>query len=231
MCQVSVPPAAVPDSPVARRDIRSRWRDPRLALGVLLVLASVLVGARVLARADDTTPVWAATKDLPAGSRVSADDVEVVDVSLGSVVDRAYLSATAPLSSGLVLTKPVAAHELLARTAIDPSATAPVAQLPLGVESSSMPGDLAPGDTVDVWVVPASAVDSAGSQSFGVHGTTHAVRVLQSVIVVATDSAVTLGSDLTRDVVVGLGSRQVHRLGTVLPRIASGTVVLVRHGG
>jgi hypothetical protein len=231
MCQVSVPPAAVPESPSARRGIRSRWRDPRLALGVLLVLASVLVGARVLAAADDTTPVWAATKDLPAGSQVSADDVEVVDVSLGSEVDGAYLSATAPLSTGLILAKPVAAHELLTRTAVDPSASTPVAQLPLGVDSSSMPADLASGDIVDVWVVPSAVVDSPGTASPGVHGTLHAKRALRSVIVVATDSLVTLGSGSTRNVVVGLGRIQLRRLGTVLPRLASGTVVLVRRGG
>jgi hypothetical protein len=231
MCRVSEPPAAAPDSPTARRGIRSRWRDPRLLLGVLLVLASVLVGARVLAGADDTTPVWAAIRDLPAGSQVSADDVEVVDVSLGSEVGRAYLSATAPLASGMILAKPVAAHELLTLSAVDPLATGPVAQLPLGVESSSMPSDLAPGDIVDVWVVPSPAVNSSGATRSRAYGTPRAISVLPAVIVVATDSVATLASGSTRNVVIGLGRLQLGRLRTVLPRLASGTIVLVRHGG
>jgi hypothetical protein len=199
--------------------------------GVLLVLASVLVGARVLGAADDTTPVWAATKNLPAGSQVSADDVEMVDVSLGPEVGTAYLSATAPLTSGLVLAKPLAAHELLTRSAVDTSVTAPVAQLPLGVEWSSMPSDLAPGDIVDVWVVPPNAADAQGASAFPASGTTRAISVLRSVMVVATDSPVTLGSGSTRNVVVGLGRTQLGRLANVLPRLSSGTIVLVRHGG
>jgi hypothetical protein len=231
MCRVSEPPSAVHDSPPARRGRRSRWRDPRLVLGVLLVLASVLVGARVLAGADDTTPVWAATKNLPAGAQVSADDVEVVDVSLGSEVGTAYLSATAPLTSGLILAKPLAAHELLTRSAVDPSATAPIAQLPLGVESSSMPNDLAPGDIVDVWVVPSTAVAAQGRSTAGAPRAPRAISVLRSVIVVATDSLVTLGSGSTRNVVVGLRPLQLGRLATALPRLSSGSIVLVRHGG
>jgi SAF domain len=231
MCQVSDLATALPDSPTARRGIRSRWRDPRLLLGVLLVLASVLVGARVLAGADDTTPVWAATRDLPAGSQVSADDVEVVDVSFGSEVGTAYLSATTPLASGLTLAKPVAAHELLTQSAVDSASVGPVAQLPLGVDSSLMPSDLAPGDVVDVWVVPASAVSSSGTTGLEANDTAHAISVLRRVIVVATDSLAVLGSGSTRNVVVGLGGRQLGRLATVLPRLVSGTIVLVRHGG
>lgn len=219
----------MPESPTARRGIRSRWRDPRLLLGVLLVLASVLVGARVLAGSDDATPVWAATRDLPAGSQVSADDVEVVDVSFGSEVGTAYVSATTPLPSGMILAKPVAAHELLTHSAVDTGAVGPVAQLPLGVESSLLPGDLAAGDVVDVWVVPSPAVNSSGATSRA-YGAPHAISVLPGVIVVATDSLAALGGGSTRNVVVGLGGEQLGRLATVLPRLVSGTIVLVRHG-
>jgi hypothetical protein len=231
MCRVSEPAAALPESPTARRGIRSRWRDPRLLLGVLLVLASVLVGARVLAGSDDATPVWAAARDLPAGSQVSADDVEVVDVSFGSEVGTAYVSATTPLPSGMILAKPVAAHELLTHSAVDAAAVGPVAQLPLGVESSLMPSDLASGDVVDVWVVPTAAVNSSGATSSRAYGAPHAISVLPEVIVVATDSLAGLGGGSTRNVVVGLGEAQLGSLPTVLPRLVSGTVVLVRHGG
>jgi len=41
----------------------------------VLVAASVVVGARVLAAADDTVQVWAAARDLGAGQRVEADDL------------------------------------------------------------------------------------------------------------------------------------------------------------
>jgi hypothetical protein len=230
MCRVSEPAAAVPESPTARRGIRSRWRDPRLLLGVLLVLASVVVGARVLTGVDDATPVWAANRDLPAGSQVSADDVDEVDVSFGSGVGTAYVSATTPLPSGMILVKPVAAHELLTQSAVDTAAVGPVAQLPLGVESLLMPNDLAPGDVVDVWVVPSASVNSSRASSPRAYGPPHALSVLPGVIVVATDSLAALGGS-TRNVVVGLDGPQLGRLATVLPRLVSGTIVLVRHGG
>src|SRR5687768_14738118 len=46
--ETSPPRSAVPPSPTARRLALPRWLDTRLVLGVLLVLVSVLVGARVL---------------------------------------------------------------------------------------------------------------------------------------------------------------------------------------
>jgi hypothetical protein len=50
-------------------------------------------------------------------------------------------------------------------------------------------------------------------------------------MVVASDSLVTLGSGSTRNVVVGLRRLQLSRLATVLPRLTSGSIVLVRRGG
>ena len=61
-------PAAT-DSPPAARLGRPRWRDARLLGGLLLVLLSVVLGARVLAAADDTVAVWSVTTDLAAGER------------------------------------------------------------------------------------------------------------------------------------------------------------------
>jgi hypothetical protein len=94
-----------------------------------------------------------------------------------------------------------------------------------------MPNDLAAGDIVDVWVVPSTAVDVPGKSTAGVLRTPRAISVLRSVMVVASDSLVTLGSGSTRNVVVGLRRLQLSRLATVLPRLTSGSIVLVRHGG
>src|SRR3712207_4756406 len=55
--------AEVP-GPTPRRVRPPRWLDLRLVLGVLLVLGSVLVGARVVTAADATVPVWSARSDL-----------------------------------------------------------------------------------------------------------------------------------------------------------------------
>src|SRR3954452_22866223 len=53
-------PTEAPAGPTPRRVRPPRWLDLRLVLGVLLVLGSVLLGARVVTAADATVPVWAA---------------------------------------------------------------------------------------------------------------------------------------------------------------------------
>ena len=57
-----------PGSPRAARLAPPRWFDTRFVLGVVLVLTSVLVGARVLAGADTTQQVWLAARDLAPGT-------------------------------------------------------------------------------------------------------------------------------------------------------------------
>ena len=56
----AAPPAGVEvlPGPAPRRVRPPRWLDLRLVLGVLLVLASVLLGARIVSAADVTVPVW-----------------------------------------------------------------------------------------------------------------------------------------------------------------------------
>ncbi|WP_134772692.1 hypothetical protein [Ornithinimicrobium flavum] len=67
----------------ARRLQRPGWRDLRLVVGLLLILLSVAGGARLVTGLDDTTPVYAAARDLLPGQPVSAQDVVAVDVRLG----------------------------------------------------------------------------------------------------------------------------------------------------
>ena len=88
----AVPTDALP-GPVPRRTRPPRWLDLRLVLGVLLVLGSVLLGARVVGAADATVPVWAVTGDLAAGTELHAGDLRAVDVRLGDAAD-AYLSTS-----------------------------------------------------------------------------------------------------------------------------------------
>ena len=49
------------------------WTDPRLLLGVLLVLGATVLGARLVAMNDDTTTYWSVAHDVRAGERLSSD--------------------------------------------------------------------------------------------------------------------------------------------------------------
>jgi hypothetical protein len=141
-----------------------RWLDLRLVLGVLLVLGSVLLGARVVASADATVPVWAAAGDLTAGTVLAADDLVVVDVRLDDTAG-AYLSArTRP--AGRTLSRAVGQGELLPTTALRDAPA--LVQLALPVQAGYVPPGLTRGRLIDVYAV----ASSSGSPPAAVSGAT-----------------------------------------------------------
>jgi hypothetical protein len=158
----SAPAASVP-GPAPRRVRPPRWLDLRLVVGVLLVLGSVLLGARVVAAADATVPVWSAAGDLAAGTVLTAGDLVAVDVRLDDVAG-AYL-ATSTRPDGRTLGRAVRAGELLPRTALEEPAE--LVQLALPVQAGYVPPGLDRGQVVDVYAVadPAAGATAAGNGS------------------------------------------------------------------
>jgi hypothetical protein len=132
-------------------------------LGVLLVLGSVLLGARVVAAADATVPVWSAAGDLAAGTVLTAGDLVAVDVRLDDVAG-AYL-ATSTRPEGRTLARAVRSGELLPRTALEEPAE--LVQLALPVQAGYVPPGLDRGQVVDVYAVadPAAGATAAGDGS------------------------------------------------------------------
>jgi hypothetical protein len=214
--------AAAPPSPPARRMSARSWKDPRLVVGVGLVAVSVLVGARVLAAADDTVAVWSVRADLPAGATVEAEDLVREDVRFASPGMAArYVSAAAPLPDGMVLTRDVTADELLPRASLTSDAAPELVEVPVALASDAVPATLRTGELVDVWVTP----DQPGGE------VSRAVRVLEQVRVVAAPrGGGALGPSATRQVVVGLPAEAEGRLGSALAKLAAGSAVMVRRG-
>ena len=138
----------VPVVPAARLR-RPSWRDSRLVIGVLIVLLSVVIGARVVSLADRTVPIFAAARALPSGHVLVAGDVRAVRVHLGPGT-AAYLTAAQPLSPGLVLSRPVGAGELVPAAAL--GALGSMTRRPVGIPlPSPAPVGLQPGLAVDLW--------------------------------------------------------------------------------
>ena len=155
------PAAAEPSpspSPAPRRVRPPRWLDLRLVLGVLLVLASVLLGARVVSAADATVPVWAVAGDLAAGTELSTDDLVAVDVRLDSAAG-AYL-ATSTRPEGRTLSRAVRAGELLPRSALEEPAE--LVQVALPVQAGYVPPSLSRGQLVDVYAMADPAAGAMG---------------------------------------------------------------------
>jgi hypothetical protein len=154
--RTDVPPDG---GPVPRRVRPPRWLDLRLVLGVLLVLGSVLLGARVVTAADATVPVWSAAGDLAAGTVLAEGDLAVVSVRLDDVAGQYLATSTRP--AGRVLGRAVRAGELVPRSALE-EATGLV-QLALPVQAGYVPPSLTRGQVVDVYAVADPAVGATAT--------------------------------------------------------------------
>lgn len=215
----------VPASPQASRARQAPWRDPRLVVGLLLVAGSVLVGARLLAGADDTVAVWAARSAMSAGRTLGPDDLVRTRVRFErqSDADR-YVSAAAPLARGTVLRRGVGAGELLPRAAVTGRTGGDLVEVPLSVPSDGVPATVRVGSVVDVWVAPDRATVPGSGTTPG-----RAVLVFDDVTVVAAPRAATaLGPTATRQVIIGVSDPQQSDLPRALARLSRGSVLLTR---
>lgn len=141
-----------PGSPKAARLGSPSWLDGRLVLGVLLVLVSVLVGAKVLAGADSTQQVWVATRDLAPGAVLADGDVQLSRVRLLGVSSR-YVAGPKPI--GYVVQRGISQGELLPVEALEaPGQDVPRREIAVPVPPGHLPPDLSRGEQVDVYVTP-----------------------------------------------------------------------------
>jgi hypothetical protein len=213
-------------SPAATRPRRRTLKDPRLLVGIALVALSVLLGARLLAEADDTVQVWAARSRLLPGQPVAAGALVPREVRFAGQADAdRYLDASGDAPAGLTVTREVGAGELLPRAALagDEQAGA-LTELPLSVPAEQVPDTVHVGSVVDVWVTPDRSRATLADNPPG-----EAVRVFRGVTVVAAPrGGTTLGPSATRQVIVGVTRGQAARLPTALAQLSAGTVLVTR---
>lgn len=186
----------------------------------MLVLLSTIIGAKIFAAQDDTVAYWAVGSSVAAGDPVSRTDLVTKKVRLPSGSGARYVSVSDEFPGELV--DLVWAHDtdtgvLLERSALTQSAARPAAELPLSVSNGSYPLDLHNGDTVDVWVGPASGQPMED----GSERVLHAVRVLST-----GGGSTTLGSSLARTILVGTEAGDLSS--KTVSAITSGHVTLVR---
>ncbi|UMG91771.1 hypothetical protein [Nocardioides sp. TF02-7] len=150
--------------PPAARVTRAGWRDPRLWIGVLLVAGSVVLGARVLAAADDSVAVWALAGDVGPGTVLDEGDLVAVRVGFADDTDLdRYLPTDEALPEGALLVRGLGAGELLPRAALGDANAAGTVRLPLDVEPHRVPPTVDVGSVVDVWVGVAGSGSGPGT--------------------------------------------------------------------
>jgi SAF domain len=181
-----------------------------------------VLGARVLAAADDTVAVWRLARDIPAGTAVSGADLQLTRVHFDDpAVAGQYILADHSLGPGSRATRDLMAGEILASSALTSAAAPATRQLPLGVDAVHAPADLRVGDHVQVWAVP-SAAPGSGTRP-------PAPSLVLSDVTVLSPGGTVVGVSAERQVLVGLRPRT--DVGAVLRRITGSAVVLIRLAG
>jgi hypothetical protein len=207
---------AAGSSAAGARGYRERWRDPRLLVGIALVIGSLFGVLALVNASDDTVSVWAVSEDIVAGASVSESQLSAVSVHLPDI--EPYVKASEAISPELLATRDFAAGELLTRAGVAPSTAAGRQRIvTLPVLRNQMPADLRVGDRVDVYVVERG---SDGEPSAAPR------LVLRSAIVsgVDDDSGAFGGSSLDVGVALSVDSA---RVADVVAAQAQGTVTLV----
>ena len=173
----------------AGRPKRRFWFDPRFAIGLVLVVASVAGVFVVVSSADTSTRVYAARDALAPGDTIDAGDLVVSSVRLASV-DELYLVPGDVPDDGLVVTRTVAAGELVPASAVGARAGVSLASVVITL-GGQLPASVKPGSTVDLWAASEEETNLFGPPVVIVSGAT-VVRVIESDGLVASDNAASL---------------------------------------
>ena len=141
--------------PTAKRLQRPSWRDARLLVGVVLVLLGTVLGARLIAAADDTMPMYAASTAIRPGDHLTTDNLRRVDVQLGDESAR-YLTATSAVPDDSYALRDIPEGELVPASAVGSRST---------VRSSRSPSRSTPTRPVASRPAPWSTSGSARATS------------------------------------------------------------------
>jgi hypothetical protein len=215
------------DVPSALRGHRPAWRDPRLWIGIVLVTASVVVGARLLAAADDSVQVWAATSDLGAGQRVTAADLVAQRVRFADGDALAgYFTVDDELPADLELTRSVGAGELLPRAAVGTPDETGLVEVPVAVEPELVPPSVGPGDVVDVYVVAPLSAEPDGKAQPAPDGP----ALTGATVVDAPELASSFGTSGKRQLVLAVPEEAAPAFFALLARYDAPSLTVVRRG-
>ena len=136
-------------APAARLK-KPSWKDPRLLIGILLVLVSVASVTALLGNADKTVEMFAARDDISVGQKITSDEFSIVNVSLGEV-EHTYLSAETGIPENAVATTFIRKGELIPGASLGTADALDRKPVALTIDSA-LPEGAGAGARVDVWV-------------------------------------------------------------------------------
>lgn len=123
--------------------------DPRFAVGLILIAASVAGVGAIVSGADRSIAVYAARGPLAVGDRIDESDLVSTRVRFASASDL-YLTPGRLPEEGLLVTRTISAGELVATSAVGTRAGEEVTSVVVDVQGT-LAGAIVPGAVVDVW--------------------------------------------------------------------------------
>lgn len=134
----------------------------RVVGGVVLVVAAVVLGARVIGASSRTTPVWTAAHDLASGTVLTEDDLRPAEVNLGDT-GSLYLAPGGDSPVGQVLGERVASGSLLPAAAVRKVPDSRV--VAIGVDPARMPPGVGHGSVIDLYLTrePTTGAGATGA--------------------------------------------------------------------
>jgi hypothetical protein len=126
------------------------WKDPKLIVGILLVLASVAGVISLVGAADQTAEAYTAREAIAVGEELTVDKLNRVRVRLGDL-EQHYLTPATGVADGLVAAQRIGKDQLVPRASfgqLDGLDRKPVAV----TIDEALPAQAVAGSRVDVWV-------------------------------------------------------------------------------
>ncbi|MFF2344277.1 hypothetical protein [Pseudarthrobacter sp. NPDC058119] len=146
----------VPDSSAtAPRLKRPSWKDPRLLVGVLLVLVSVAGVTFLVGSADRTTEVFAAKDGIAVGERLTPENVIRAKVRLGDT-EQHYITVADGLPQDVVAVQRIGKDQLVPRASVGSADRLDRKPVALNI-AQTLPSQATAGARVDVWVAQPDA--------------------------------------------------------------------------
>lgn len=150
---------------------RRFWFDPRFAIGLVLVVVSVLGVVGLVNAANASVDVLAARTALTPGERVHTSDLVPTSVRVGRTAQLYLVAADVP-SAGVIVTRAIAAGELVPQSAVGSEAGAELTSIVVSV-NTALAASVGPGSRVDLWSADqasaASAENADGTGGTGDH--------------------------------------------------------------
>src|SRR5699024_8129056 len=140
-----------------------RWKDPRLIVGIVLVVASVLMGAVLVSRLSETTSVLVARSAIVPGEPITAEDLTTVELRLGDQTDH-YVGTLEAIPEGAVALRTIRSGELVPMSAIGQAAEVPLRPVVIPVDAA-VAESVVPGATVELWHTAPAIEEGAEAQA------------------------------------------------------------------